>query len=208
MPIRLVIAGLLAALFALPGFAQTTLDEITAQLDSQTSELEQVDALLADPDPNRRIAAMELLLESGNPVFVSRATEAGLFSSDTEMQAAALAAIFDAGGPFKLVIDMTAGSEDETGIKRWIGPNGSWDEAETEATYIFRTDPYAPEGQCWPVAGEDRCSIRMSGRTVSINDWRNTAGTFELNASGVLVGSMRYTNGTYNAAPATIPLIE
>jgi len=86
--------------------AQMSIDDIEAAVENGTDELSRVDALLADPDQNRRIAGIQLLLASGNPLYVKRAREAGLLSSDPDMQLAALKATLDAGGGIQMVFDL------------------------------------------------------------------------------------------------------
>jgi len=203
--IFLTLLSLISPTFAL---AQTSLDDITSQLESQKSELDEVDALLADPDKNRRIAAMELLLKSGNPVFVSRAKEVGLFSSDPEMQAAALKAIFDAGGPFRLVVDYSGVADKDSGIKEWLSRRGNWDDTAKTGVFLFTTQPYDPEKKCWRFPDDWSCAIALSGLTVSLPDWSRAEGIFELSSDGTLSGNFRTTSGNGVSLPAKIELTE
>lgn len=180
-----------------------------AGVDAKTDELQQVDALLRDPDRNRRIAAMELLLKSGNPTFVARAREVGLFSTDPELQRAALGAIFDAGGPFKLVIDLGKSTDEKNGIKSWMGGALAWDDVSGKGIHVFRTSPYDPKKQCWLNADNlQYCSLNIVGRTITLTLWQQGIGTFELGGDGSLTGWVRYTNGMLDPVPATIPLAE
>ena len=55
------------AVMAIGAQAQLSLDDIEAALDGAAGELQRVDEILAHPDANRRLAGMELLLNSGNP---------------------------------------------------------------------------------------------------------------------------------------------
>lgn len=199
-----------AALLATPAAAQTSLADIKAKLAGKTSELAEVDAMLAAPDKNARIAAMELLLASGNPVFVQRAKEVGLFSSDLEMQAAALKAIFDGGGPFRLLIDITTGKEDQTGIRGWLGNGrGTWDAEGKIGLYTFATQPYDEEAKCWKFLRSSDCAIVLSGTTISLADWSYASGNATLNSEGVLEGAFRVTNSSsYIPMPARIPLAD
>ena len=58
--------------------AQTLLADIENALGGRASELGRVEELLSDSDPHKRIAAMELLLDSGDPQFIRKAREFGL----------------------------------------------------------------------------------------------------------------------------------
>lgn len=196
---------------AIVGFAhaQSSLADIMSELDARTSELEQVDALLGSPDPNRRFAAMELLMKSGNPAFVQRATEVGIFSSDEELKRSALRAVFDAGGPFRILINYAGSTDDQNGIKQWLGSDGSWDDSSRIGTYVFRTQPFDEREQCWLFVNSRACAFRIVGSVVSIDGWNRATGTLELDAAGKLVGSFRYTlNNAYVTVPATIPIVE
>lgn len=192
-----------------PLLAQTSLADIMSQLDARTSELEQVDALLADADANRRLAAMELLIKSGNPAFIQRATEVGIFSSDEELKRAALRAVFDGGGPFRILINYAGSSENQEGIKNWIsGQNGSWDDTTKTATLLFGTRAFNEQKQCWEFADDSRCAFKMVGPTISIDGWYYSNGTFALNESGQLIGSFRVAHAKYTPVPAIIPIVE
>lgn len=198
----------LAAGWAPPASTQTSLKDIVAGVDARSSELEQVDALLRDPDRNRRIAAMELLLKSGNPVFVARAREVGLFSADPELQRAALGAIFDAGGPFKLVVDLTKSPDDKNRIKAWFGSRLSWDVDSGKGIYLFTTKPFDETMKCWSFGDSPNCAFTIVGKSISIDGWPEGTGTFELGGDGNLAGYIRYTNGNNVPVPAVIPLVE
>jgi hypothetical protein len=208
MDFRSILATVMFGLMAGGASAQSSISDITAQLDARFSEMTQVDALLADEDANRRLAAMELLIKSGNPVYAKRATEVGIFSSDVELQRAALRAVFDAGGPFRILINYGGSTDEQNGIKRWLGSNGSWNDTTKIATYIFQTTSFDDKQQCWTFKDSSRCAFTMIGSTISIDTWSNAVGNFELDTSGKLVGIFRYSNGNYAAVPATIPIVE
>lgn len=208
---RFAVLGLLAVSLALGGGAraETKLDDIISAVNAGQSELDKVDALLADPNRNKRIAAMTLLLKSGNPSFVARAKEIGLTSTDTEMQAAALGAIFDAGGPFKMVFDLSKSDDEKNGVKNWLGGDGSWDEGSQRALYVFKTKPYDPKKKCWTPANTDTyCAFTIVGRTIAFGPWTSGVGSFELNGEGKLVGAFRNTNGDNVPVAVEIPLME
>jgi hypothetical protein len=208
MFVRALLAIALFAGGSQPARSQDTLSEIKEKLAGKTSELAEVDQLLAHPDKNQRIAAMELLLRSGNPVFVQRAKETGLFSSDPEMQQAALTAVFDSGGPFRLVIDLSGSEDEEHNIKGWSNQL-SWNPESGTAEFVFRTTPFDPKAQCWKFPESNVCAIYLSGATASIRDWHLAAGSFQLGGDGRLSGTFRNTASRNNVAmPAYIPVAE
>lgn len=198
---------LIMPMLAASANAQQSLSEIKEKLGQRASELEEVDQMLANPDKNQRIAAMELLLASGNPVFVNRAKEAGLFSSDPEMRNAALKAIFDSGGPFRIVFDFSGKSDEDHGIKDWSG-DVIWNPDTKLGRLVFTVQPYNKEKQCWESSGRN-CAIYLTGTTVSLRDWRYASGSLELDNSGRLVGTFRATGSSANVpVTAYIPLME
>lgn len=194
---------------ALPAGAQMSLSDIKAKLGEKTSELEEVDALLANPDRNQRLAAMELLLQSGNPTFIKRAKEIGLFSSDPEMQVSALRAIFEGGGPFKIEFTLTDDENARNGIIRWLDwAKGNWQTDGKLGSWTFQTDKYDAKDRCWKFKGNKNCALILSGNTVLLQDWTYGSGSLQLDSEGSLLGSFRHTNGSYPPVPARIPLAE
>lgn len=207
--IRFVAMTLLAAI-CLTGSgqanAQSSLDDIEKKLGEKTSELDRVDALLASENRNKRIAAMELLIQSGNPVFVSRAKEVGLFSSDPEMRSKALQAVFEAGGPFRLVIELN-GDLEENRMGRWLSQRGSWDDDAKYGSYTFNVDPFDKKVNCWRFKGYNSCAIYLTGDTVSLQDWSSASGSLTLGREGKLEGTFQYKpNG--KSIPASIDLMD
>lgn len=190
--------------------AQTSLAEIQAAVAATTSELEQVDAMLADADPNRRLAALQLLIGSGHPVYMKRAKEVGLLSSDPEMQRVAIAATFDQGGPFRLELDLSQLSG-ETSLHDLIEDyGGSIDDSIKLGRVTFSTLPYDHEKKCWPSANSDRCLIIPTGAAYSLDGWEYGSGSLQLQPDGTMLGSFNFVRGGYTrvGAPARIPLAE
>lgn len=191
--------------------AQQSLAEIQAAVAATSSELDQVDAMLADVDPNRRLAALQLLIASGNPVYMKRAKEVGLLSSDPEMQRVALAATFDQGGPFRLELDLSNAGEAEGVLRDRIADyNGNVDETRKLGQVTFSTGPYDPAMKCWPFPGDDNCAIIPSGAAYSLNGWRYGAGSLQLQPDGTLLGSfsVNRSGSSRLSAPARVPLAE
>lgn len=189
-----------------PSHPQTTLKEIEEGLPEMTGELDRVDKILSDPNRNRRVAAMQAFLKSGNPVFVSRAKEVGLFSSDAEMREAALRAVFDAGGPFRLVLELNPAQEDKDTGRQWAVRNGDLSADGATGAYSFGTLPFDKTERCWKFQHYANCALHLSGTTISL-DWSSGRGGLKLGTDGAMVGSFLPTGAT-TATPARIPLIE
>lgn len=77
----------------LPSLAQAqtlTVEELRAQIDARVEALNPYAELLNDPDPARSMAAMQIMVQSGDPVLEEMAIEFGILSSDREVQTEAL----------------------------------------------------------------------------------------------------------------------
>jgi hypothetical protein len=213
LAMRIVAAMFALALVPGPIHSQSVLDEIEAAIGSRVDELGRAEALLADPDPARRIAAMEALLESGDPAFVTMAKEVGLFSDDPRLRSAAVRAILDAGGAFRAEFSIPPG-DDVTDIYSWLKIfNGSWSEDLTRGYFGFVVGPYDEDAQCWTFAearSRDSCAFRMSGEDVMTGNWSfNTSGSaiMRLNDAGALTGWF-LVNGRGTPVEISIPLIN
>lgn len=188
--LRLVGAFLLC-LTTTPSFAQLSLEEIEASVGDMSDEMARVDALLAEPDQNKRLAAMEMLIKSGNPLYEQRARETGLFSSDKEMQRVALKAILDAGGPFRVEVPVQGLNEEATRVRHWVTRtnNGSLFEGDTKGQFLVYTSAYDEETRCWAFEGNsNKCAFVQSGDHYILRDWSDFEGTIRLSTDGVMIG--------------------
>ncbi|ODT78183.1 MAG: hypothetical protein ABS76_24535 [Pelagibacterium sp. SCN 64-44] len=206
-----IIAGLLVAglLGAAPAMAQLSLDDIEKQMASGQTELDRVDALLSIEDANQRITAMGLLLQTGNPVYIRRALQLGLLSSDPDMQLEALKARLDAGGPLRFEVDMTALSGD--GLKAWtrlMSGEGTVSVDGKQGTFILDMAGFDTEKRCYVQVGNSRyCLAQIAGAKVSfpLANWSRVQGVAALGPDGALTGEFNY-DGYF--APVRIPLVE
>lgn len=181
--------GLIAAT-ATPALAQKSLADIQAEVAAGSSDLAQVDAMLADPDPNKRIAAMVALLGSGNPVFIQRAKEAGLLSSDVAMQTTALKATLDAGGP--LQIDLSLAGLESKALSGWqerIVSYGTLGADGKTASYTVNVAGYDPENKCHKVLNDGSCMLWLDGTVLTISLPASVKATVRLDTSGAMSGS-------------------
>lgn len=187
--------------------AQFSLDEIEANVGSLSDEMTRVDALLGDADPNKRLAAMDMLIRSGNVDYAARAKEVGLFSSDKQMQRRALAAIFDAGGPFRIDVLLQGLDEDKTRAREFVkGQDGSFRDNDTVGSVLLYTGEYSAELACWPVRKRSECAITPTGDHYIVSGYYAFTGSFSLNAEAALTGSANYYNR--DTFPIRVNLVE
>ncbi|WP_306120788.1 MULTISPECIES: HEAT repeat domain-containing protein [unclassified Roseitalea] len=196
---------------AMSASASSVLDEIEAQIGERSDELVRAERLLADPDPNRRIAAMEALLRSGDPVFVNKAKEVGLYSDDPRLRAAAIRAVLDAGGPMRAEFEIPADNSELTQIYDWLRMfKGSWTQDARTGYFSFVVGDFDAEQDCWKWHEGRNCVFRMSGEKVMTADWSfNIVGTsvMELDDTGTLTGAF-LVNGRGTPVTIRIPLID
>jgi hypothetical protein len=209
-PLTLLVLAALLAAAAAPAVAQTTLSDIQKKIDSTASDLAQVDAMLADPDANRRLAAIQMLLASGNAAWADRARQVGLFSPDPELQRAVIASIFDAGTPLRVDFDLSQADEKTTLIRRWLyDSHGSVDEAAKVGQITIRLEKFDPEKKCWKFAGDRDCAFMPTGSRYTFNTWRYMTGSVALSSDGALTGVATVTyNAGLGGVPVRIPLSE
>jgi hypothetical protein len=206
-----LLVSVVAVVLAAPVAAQSVLDELEAQIGSRVDELSRAEALLADPDPNRRIVAMEALLKSGDPAFVGKAKEVGLYSDDPRLRAAAVRGILDAGGTFRAEFTMPGDTSEVTDIRTWLQRfNGSWSQDGSTGYFGFVVGPFDAERQCWTFLDNRNCAFRMSGEDVMTGDWNfniRGAALMRLDDTGALTGGFQ-VNGTGTPVTIRIPLIN
>lgn len=188
--------------------AQLSRAEIEASIDSRVGELEWADQLLSHPEPNRRVAAMEVLLKSGDVTLARRAREFGLFSDDHLLRQLAVKAIFEAGGAFRIETDAPHdGSTNMTEVMRAFG--GAVDGEGRGSIQFVLSGEFDSKEMCW-LRGASRvrlCVLRPTGDSIHLAEWSNTTGQFKLDDEGVLRGFILFRNTGLPVA-ARIPLLD
>lgn len=209
---RALMVALFVCLFSKQSYAQSLLDDLESAVADRAGELARVDKLLMNPDPNNRIAAMEKLLGSGDPLYVQKAKEVGLFSADVRLRQAAIRSILNEGGSMRAEFDIPAGKSDLTAIYDWLSRlKGSWSEDGKTGYFSFGLGKYNSENDCWSWPGSSACSLRLSGEKVSIANWSggsySATATMSLDDTGALTGPF-LVNGSGNAVTVSVPLID
>ena len=159
-------------------------------------ELRQFEEVLNGADADRALRAMRFMLASGKPRLVRRAMEFGLFAAEPLFRHEALRAIFEAGGPFRIEVDLSGPQADESkmlGTVLYWGGSNNLD--GTAGYYVFSTDPYDSEDRCWKFEDSSKCAFYLTRDVVSLKDWTYASGNLVLSSSGVLEGNIQNTNG-------------
>ena len=194
--------------------AQTSLADIENALGGRASTLGRVEELLSDSDPHKRIAAMELLLESGDPQFIRKAREFGLLSDDHVLRQTALRAILTAGGAFR--IEIAVSGKDSTDLSH---ATRSFEAAIDDTgrrilTFVLAEGVDSATG-CW-MSARGNCLLVATGDTIQLgNAWHVTnvgrlTGQFSLTDDGALAGHVVQQSRGDPGTPvaARIPLLD
>jgi len=183
----LVAAGFLA-LGAVAAQAQVSLDQLDKEVGARDKELAQFADRLNDPDAEKSLAAMKLLIEKGDADQRRMAIRFGLYSPDMATRETVMRAIFNSNP--SLVMQMRPQSEKPgAGFRREIATlNGSYTPGGS-ASVVFKIDGYDADHGCWyrTYGPYKPCLARMTGDTVSFfvgDAW----GQYTLDEKGLLKG--------------------
>lgn len=195
----MVLAG-----WPLAGFGQSiSAADLRAMVDEKIGGLDEYAELLNDPDPERSLAAMTIMIGLDDPQINRMALQHGLTSTSPAVRRAALKAYFDTGPNLDIYIDGSSldrddlttyisnryGTVDENGIAYLTYKVGEFDKAEN--CYDFQSAP-------------NYCLIRLTEDSASIGLWQKWS-PMKLTAEGVLSGFIQVDRIT-PAVPATIPI--
>ncbi|ETX11429.1 hypothetical protein OCH239_20110 [Roseivivax halodurans JCM 10272] len=200
--LRPVILAALAAL-ALPASAQVSLDDLDAAADAADSSMEEFRRRLNDPDPDRALAVLRLLITKGDADQRRLAIRHGLQSTDRAIRATTLRAIFDSSPTLVMVLDPVA-DEPTVHFANEINRLGGVIDAEGAGSVTFKVNGFDEAEACWTHTNYETCLLRMRGESISLymgDSW----GTYELNGSGQLEGEQAVKQ---NLAKAVIDLSE
>lgn len=199
---KTIFSALLTGVFSFSAAAQTLSPaEIMAKVDEKAGSANEYQVLLNDPDPGRSMAAMEIMLESGDPKLQRMALDYGLFSPNKLVQYAALKAFFESLPVLRLYID---GSEvkDQDYFARSINDLSGTVDQNKRGFATIKVGEFDPKKSCYKYIGYDSCFVRISETEVAINPWRNKWLHLTLNDQGELRGVV----GFAPPAPIMIPV--
>ncbi|WP_281968343.1 HEAT repeat domain-containing protein [Roseovarius nanhaiticus] len=160
---------ILASVHALA--AQTiSLDELKAQIEQKVSSEDEFRTLLNDPDPARSIAAMELMMASGDPGLERMAREFGVFSSDPVVRRLAIEAWLKSGPVLNITYD---GSGTESAyFKSYFQNNKGSVDGDKRGFTSFPINGYDEANDCYVYAAGNACAMRITdvGPSVFLSD--------------------------------------
>lgn len=186
-------ALILAALVSAPAFAQVSLEELDAAAQETDATMTAFRDRLNDPDPDKALAVLELMIRKGDVSQKRLAVRHGLESTDRAIRATALRAIFDSLPTLRIVLNPVsdeANSSFNNEIARW---GGVLDE-DGNGSVTFKINGYDAGKACWTITRYKSCLVMMRADAVSVwfgDSW----GNYELDGNtGRLLGEQMVKN--------------
>jgi len=179
--------------------------DILAKVDQKVGSVNEYQALLNDPDPNRSMAAMEVMLESGDTRLVRMALDYGIYSPNPVVQRMALEGFFASGPNLNIYFSGTEAAEESWFTRNIVDYlSGSVDSAG-EGFASLQVGKYHPDKKCYATATDDSdCFVFVSDAGVSIVLLKKQA-ALKLNDNGELLGPISLPNVT-NGVTLRIPV--
>jgi hypothetical protein len=198
----------LAAVVAAPplGAQSMSPEEILAEVEARVSAQNPYAALLNDPDPARSLAAMQVMLESGDADLIRMATEFGLLSPNPSVQRSAVQGILATGPNLTVRLE---GGDDEAFRSTVEDRLGGAVNAEDVGFATFPVGNFDATQSCYLWRGNTPCLIQISPEGYLIRAWNaaHMRGMLSVDGEGRLAGTMTMQN-VDSPVPATIRLID
>ncbi len=166
--------------------AQATTAPSADKIRAQAQRMKEYRALLADPDSNVRLAALDEMLKSSEPALRELGFEAGFASADQNMRALTLRTRIISMKSFILELQNVEKLEDERWrrvIQHFGGPARSYAITKVDAQTGNIDIPYCPNGR---VAGQEFSFSCSNASTVRLR----------LADGAVMTGSLSYGGAT------------
>lgn len=192
--ILLLCAGLVAAQ------TQSAAD-IRKLVDKRVESLNEYQQLLADPDPQRALAAMQIMLESDDAVLQRMALDYGIYSPTPAVRSTALDALLKTMPALRVTLD-GSGLKGDDFQKEVVHVGGSVTK-DGKGFFSKHVGPFDAERGCYLEKGHNRCLFRHSDAGAAILLWNNWW-PLQLAADGHLVGSG--TMPRFSGVPISIPV--
>ena len=185
--------------------AQVSLNEADEVMNSRNTELQAFQERLNDPDPERALAILKLLIVKGDADQRRMAIRHGLQSTDAAIRATTVRAILDSGPTIVMKFDPVS-DEPDGYYERTIAQAGGIVAEDGSSEVARNIMGYDDKEECWTYKQGvyTPCLAMMRGEVVSIlfgGSW----GNYILNSKGELEGQQSITG---NLAKGLIELYE
>ncbi|NOR63727.1 MAG: hypothetical protein GQ535_14695 [Rhodobacteraceae bacterium] len=171
---KTILASAIIALISSTAFAQSvSVADLRAQIDARVGGLNEYQELLNDPDPARSMAAMEIMMASGDPALVKMAKDYGIFSPNAAVRKAALDGYFASGPVLEMQFDLKDLRDANYFAMRAIEPYSGTVTTENTAFVQISVGDWVEKDQCFTVNGwenglDEGCFLRNSENGTSL----------------------------------------
>lgn len=179
----------------IPAFSQTlSAADIKAQVDQRVAGLNEYQQLLSDPDPQRAMAAMQIMLTSKDPDLERMALEYGIYSPDPAVRRMALESFLATGPALRVSLDGSGAKNPDDFAYLVQSEQGTIDD-KGAAFLSLLVGEFDKDQSCYPYKGSSACLIRVTDAGAAINLWNNWW-NIDLGTEGMLtgIGDMRDGN--------------
>jgi len=195
-----VLGVVVAALLSVPAMAQDVdMDALLAKIDSRSGQYSQLTDILQGADPNRALAAFDVMLETGDKSLRETAISAAMTATDERLRARALWETLSQKDSITIEIDTEDVEEDaRAALDEWVGSISTWG-----------ITARIPETQCLNLYRTEDCQtdyhLSVSGLKVEMRYSNTIQGGFAMTSEGTLAGEV-INPSTKAAYTATIQL--
>jgi len=190
---------------------EITPDQLREMIDARASKASPVMEMLNDPDPIRSLAAVEVMIESGDPKLAQMAIDFGLMSAAPEVRRAAFIGFL--GQRPTLLLNLTVPEDaDEDFAGRFVSSTNGAILGTDRATYSVNVGLFSEEWNCYLLTGTDHCAVELGPTGISIYKRGNNSQRFirtilEFGDPGQLTGTSR-VNDVAGGFPTTLSIVD
>lgn len=197
----------LVTLATAPAQAQTlTAEQLRALVDERVAAQNPFAELLNDPDQARSLAAMEIMLESGDPALVRMALEFGLLSTNPTVKRIALESFLRTRPVLSIRFDGSELEEDRYFKTRMTGKDVTLT-PENIGYWRMQVGDWNAERGCYMLATGADCFVTVNTDGVILQSQGYMTSRLVIGGEGSLEGSATlYQVGT--PVPASVRLID
>lgn len=195
-----------ALVAAVPLSAQTlTPEQLRAMVDERVATQNPFEELLNDPDPARSLAAMEIMLESGDSTLTRMALEFGLLSTNPTVRRTAVEAYLKSKPVLSLRFDtsVTESRNLQGTIQRMSGTLSP----EKIAYVRMQVGEYNTDNKCYMLMSGADCFLTVNADGILLQNEGWVSGRVEIGEAGGLEGSALLWNVS-ESIPLTIQLLD
>ena len=165
-----------------------TPEELRALVDKRVSGADPFQALLNDPDPTRSLAAVELMLESGEPQLVRMAVDFGLLSAIPEVRRTAVIGYLKTEPTLLLTLDSPESDDNFEAAYFRTKTGGTILSDGTAATFSVNIGMYSEELNCFLWLNSKSCVVKVGSTGISIRNGSLYRSDLFFNEDGTLSG--------------------